>query len=415
MTSIVAGSTYLLAPPPKSYSRHNLIASLLCRPLAHPHLLLQLQHKDSNSRRAFPHFDLVCRKSSRAGSSRNPDSAPFPQARQPREVVVQHSETLEKVATIKYASALSLQQKKKMGIAADDDSIIAAVYWHYAKSFTKVWTVHRYETNRRGAKIVGYEFRMRSDSVRGRDGNGYAYVRWTRRVIPAIQDRPQSVNSRRRRSSSVSSSETQQPRRRHTFPDSPPSRSASQADVRWEFSSPSVRRILASMTPQKLHIHSISSSGTPLSSPSCSDFDDDLHSDRDLTPGKMFEILIITGLFVGLEENFASKLRAEFLSAGGLRVPPSDDLERASVYDTPSPSPRRHRPASVTPTPPLEQTPQLPPLSPHPSHRLVNTRSATTITLRMPQIPPVSYAAKGWGFVTAAAAVCITKIMGLGA
>src|SRR5947207_5287653 len=62
MGSVVAGSTYLLAPPPKSYSHNHLIASLLCHPIAQPHLLLQLQRKDPDTRRALPEFDLVSRR-----------------------------------------------------------------------------------------------------------------------------------------------------------------------------------------------------------------------------------------------------------------------------------------------------------------------------------------------------------------
>lgn len=408
MGSIVAGSTYLIAPPPpKSFSHNHLIASLLCHSNGHP-LLLQLQRKDPDTKHALPQFDLVGKRSEKR---QDPSaSASVTRACRPREVIVQHSDTGERVATIKYMNALTSSRKRKAGIAPDDTSAIAVVYWNYSKSSTKVWTIHRYESKREGYK-TGYEFRLRTDLLRGRDGNGgYGYVRWTRKLSPKTQSRPNSMSSTRgRRSSSVSSSDA--PRRRHTFPASSPQKPAVPIEPRWEFASPNVRRIMASMTSQKLHIHSISSSSSPFSSPSTSDLDEELHNDRELTPGRMMEILIISAFFVGLEEDFADKLRKEFLSAGGLRIPPSDDHVESPVDEHFSPLPKRVRTMSTVNS--VESTQvysQSAPSStlPSPIETTHEPNAAPSLAVRIPSrqasVANTGYASKGWGYLNGAIA-----------
>jgi hypothetical protein len=415
MGSIVAGSTYLIAPPPpKSFKHHHLLASILCRPLRKSVLLLQLQRKDKDARHALPQFDLVCRRAGRGSRNGNDTDLSRAPGCHPQEVAIQHSENGENIATVKYLSQLNSAQRRRAGIAPDDTTVIGAIYWKYTPSITKVWTIHRYEAKKKGTKVIGYEFRLATELVRGKAG--YVYIRWTQKVSPLMQDRPQSVASRRRRSSSVSSSDT--PRRQNTFPTSP-TKPSTPTERKWEFSSPNVRRILGSMTSQKLHIHSISSTGTPLSSPSSSDFDEELHSDRELTTGRMFEMLVVTGLFVGLEDDFASKLRKEFLSAGGLRIPTSDDITDKTVETGTSP-PRRPRltPLSSTTTPVEEQ--------PNPvfANEIVESpletnapppKSMALLATQLPNIPATSLASRGWGYMSGAAAACLTKIMSLAA
>lgn len=406
MGSIVAGSTYLIAPPPpKSFSHNHLIASLLCHPVVHP-LLLQLQRKDPNSKHALPQFDLVGKRSQKTQD--NPASV-TPAPRRPREVLVQHSDTGDRVATVKYVNALTSSQKRKAGIAPNDTSAVAVVYWNYTKSMTKVWTVHRYESKRKGYK-AGYEFRLRTELLRGRDGkDAYAYVRWTRRSTPKIQSRPTSMTSRHRRSSSVSSSDA--PRRRNTFPAASPQKPVVPVEPKWEFSSPNVRRIMASMTPQKLHIHSISSSPSPFSSPSASDLDEELHNDRELTPGRMMEILIISAFFVGLEEDFAGKLRKEFLSAGGLRIPPSDDRVETPLDEHLPPSPKRvHTMSTVNSAESTQVYSQSAPSStlPSPIESTHEPKQVSFLAVRPPSHHPSivnsGYASKGWGYWNSAVA-----------
>lgn len=416
MGSIVAGSTYLLAPPPKSYSHSHIIASLLCHPIAQPHLLLQLQRKDANTRHAYPQFDLVSRRAGRRARNEIKSESSNPSSVHPREVAIQYSETGEKAATIKYVRSLTSAQKRKAGIIPGDDSAIAVVYWNCSRSFTKVWTVHRYESKRKGYKI-GYEFRLHSELDEGRDRQASVHVRWTKKLASAsdLQDRPSSVASQHRRSSSVSS--TDGPRRRHTFPSS---QSRPPTEPKWEFSSPHIRRIMASMTSQKLHIHSILS-GPSTPSPSTSSFDDELRNDRELTNGRMFELLIITGLFVGLEEDFASKLRKEFLSAGALRIPPSDEPSTVDPQLIVPSSPKIPRSINTIRSTPVEIHSSPPPILPSPirqSHMTMEPKDTPSLGLRATQnIPPptASYAAKGWGYMAGAANACMTKLMGLGA
>ena len=412
MGSIVAGSTYLFAPPPKSHSHNHLIASLLCHPIAHPHLLLQLQRKDPDTRRAFPQFDLVSRKSQRRPRNDTFESSSRAFSPRLREVAVRHVETREKAATIKYIDSMTSAQKRKAGIAPDDETAIAVVYWNFARSMIKTWTVHRYESKRRGQKL-GYEFRLQSAFVQGCDGGkGYVYVRWTKKLYSStsILDRPSSTSSRTRRSNSVSSSEG--PKRRHTFPSQ--SKHPTPSDPKWEFSSPNVRRIMASMTSQKLHIHSIASSGTPLSSPSTSDVDDEPHNDRELTTGRMFEMLIISGLFVALEEDFAFKLRKEFLLAGALRIPPSQDIHTLS--DEPDPIIPTSLRSLNTPKSPVEIEPiaQIQ-ISSSRDAQIPEPKDISVLTLKptasIPQL--TSYAARGWGYMTGTAAAGMTKLMSL--
>ena len=340
MSSIVAGSTYLLAPPPpKSISHNHLLASLPCHPISHPHLLLQFQRKDPDSRHAFPQFDLVCRKASRPSKQdqQNHKSSVDNLSHRPREVAVQQSETAQRIALIKYVNTLSAAQKRRLEIAVDDDSTIAIISWKYNHSLIREWSVHRYDQKRKsgGSRNVGYEFRLRNSTHRNKDGNGPS-IRWTKKVIPPGQERSQSMMSptspsRRRRSRSVSSIEM--PVRRYTMP-STPGTPATTSEPKWEFSSPNCRRLMATMTSKKLHIHSISSSATPSSSPTNSecDFDDEFHSDRELTTGRMLEFLIVSSLFVGLEENFASKLRSEYLSAPGRRCPPQTNSSNPLIH-----------------------------------------------------------------------------------
>src|SRR5579871_1115334 len=227
-SSIVAGSTYLLAPPPpKSYTHNHILASLLCHPISHPHLLLQLQRKDPDQRHASPQFDLVCRKSSRI-PNRDRATTKSISAKdgdhRPREVAIQHSETGQKIAVIKYADTLHAAQRRRYSIN-DDNSIIAVISWNYAPGLRKDWTVHRYEQDRKsGGKNVGYEFRLWNGTyLRTKDGKD-PYVRWTKKTVPAVSEqRSQSLmnpsSPRRRRSRSVSSVETTP--RRHTMPSTP--------------------------------------------------------------------------------------------------------------------------------------------------------------------------------------------------
>jgi hypothetical protein len=401
----------LLAPPPKSPNHSHFIASILCHPIKHPHLLLQLQRKDPDTRHAFPQFDLVCRRSgrlSRKDLERNPHLTTIHNGRRPREVAIQQSETNERVAVIKYVDALSTAHKRRLEIAPDDNSVIAVISWT-SRTIVREWTVHRYEAKRKGNKIVGYEFRMRSD----RDGKENVSVRWTRKVLSIA--RPRSMSSRHRRSDSVSSSEG--PQRRHTFAATPTKPVAPPSDPKWEFSSLNCRRIMASMTSQKLHIHSVSSAGTSLSSPSSSDFDEDFHGgDRELTTGRIMEFLTVSGLFVGLEEDFASKLRKEFLSAGKLRVRASTEFD-----DTPAPSevpvirsPKKVRPAlapvqSVESS--YEQQSQVEEYHVPEPEVHVDVVPRTSISSKAPTTVPeaANYASRGWGYMSA----CVTKLMSL--
>ena len=437
MGSIIAGSTYLFAPPPpKSYVQNPLIAHLLCHPSAQSRLLLQLQRKDLDARHAFPQFDLVAKKAGRrrrasssysAGSSASSHVTP---PRHPRQVAVQHSETGEKVATIKYADSLTTSQKRKAGIATDDVSAIAVIEWEYTHSITKTWTVHRYESKRKGYKS-GYEFRMRSSRVReSPDGSdGFVTLRWSTKLrseSPAMHERPASLSvpsrSSRRRSSSVSSGVSDAPRRRHTFPAAPTPRTPLSVDPKWEFTCSNAKRMMASMTPQRLHIHSISSTSSNVSSPSTSSFDDDCPTDRELTPGKMFQLLVVTALFVGLEENFASKLHREFFSLTGLRTPAPDDPPLV----TGQPDSTRHRVVDDIPERSSQESPPSPlPLSAPSPAPIRAARKAQVVEpeellmQRTPNIDPVttvtstSYAAGGWNYLSSTAAACLTKVINL--
>jgi hypothetical protein len=308
---------------------------------------------------------------------------------------------------------MNTAQKKRLSVAANDDSAVAVVYWYYTRSLTKVWTVHRYESSRKGHK-VGYEFRLRSDLVSRPDGkDGYVYVRWTKRVGGSEhRGRPASMNSRRR-SSSVSSSEGG-PRRRHTYPSS----GKGSSEPRWEFSSPNCRKVGASMTPQKLHIHSISSSGTPLSSPSVSDFDEDpgcLLNDRELTTGRMFEIMLVTGLFVGKEEDFASKLRNDFLNASIRR----EDEHVSDEESIPS-TPRKSRTtASTASEAEISQTPRTSIRTsivvPQSEPEKEKEKHISFLAIRSASASNGSYASKGWGYMSNAASACVSKLMSLAA
>ena len=438
MGSIVAGSSYLFAPPPpKSYVQNHLIAQFLCHPSAQSRLLLQLQRKDVAARHAFPQFDLVIKKTGRrrrASSSPLGASSAIVPPRHHRQVAVQHSELGEKVATIKYADSLSTSQKRKAGIAPDDTSAIAVIEWEYARSITKTWTVHRYESKRKGYKI-GYEFRMRSlPRPEGPDGSdGFIILRWSTKLrseSPPMQERPASLSvptrSSRRRSSSISSEISDGPRRRNTFPTTPTPRTV---DPKWEFTCGTVKRVMASMTPQRLHIHSISSTCSNVSSPSTSSFDDDLTTDRELTPGKMFQLLVVTALFVGLEENFASRLHREFFSLAGLRAPAPDDAPPVTAQPS---SVRHHRVVDDIPerssheSPPSPPSPLPPPSSQSPTpitaaHNVQIIEPKELLTLRTPNVDPVttvastSYAAGGWHYLSSTAAACLTKVINLGA
>jgi hypothetical protein len=168
------------------------------------------------------------------------------------------------------------------------------------------------------------------------------------------------------------------------------------------------------MTSQKLHINSLSSAGTPLSSPSSSDFDEDFHGDRELTSGRIMEFLIVSGLFVGLEEDFASKLRKEFLSAGTLRVRGSTEFD-----DTPPPevpiirSPKKVRPA-LAPVQSVESSyeRQRQVEEYHvPEQVQVDVVPRTSISSKTPTtvLETGNYASRGWGYMSA----CVTKLMSL--
>ena len=243
-------------------------------------------------------------------------------------------------------------------------------------------------------------------------------VRWVKK----IQSQSASLNERDRpmtfiapRRSSISSETSSGPRRRHTF--SHGTTSSTTAETKWEFSSPNVRRIMATMTLQKLHIHSISSNATPLSSPSTSSLDSELPNDRLLTPGKMMEILVISSLFVGLEDDFAGKLRAEFMAVGGLRIPRDSEDVSSDEYITP-PSPVRTTRTPTVQTPDITTTEDKDVLPHRPAdgvptnQRLVETkRMEPLLTLRGLNLQPSGFYEKGWGYVTAAAATCMTKLM----
>ena len=429
MGSIVAGSTYLLAPPPKSYGHNHFIASLLCHPIVHPHLLLQLQRKDPDTRRAFPQFDLVCRKSGRLfhkDTDRYPDASAVHHGRRPRKLSIQQSETGEKIASVKYVNTLSSAQKRRMGIAPDDESVMAVVYWNFGKSVIKEWTVHRYESSKKNGRSVGYEFRLRGSDQRAK---GFVCVRWTRKIaiqaLSPMQERPRSLSSRTQRSNSVSSIEG--PTRRHTFAATPTTQTPT-PDAKWEFSIPSSRRIMATMTAQKLHIHSLASNTTPVSSPSNSDFDEEIQSDRELTSGRKLEFLVVSGLLVGLEEDFASKLRNSFLTVGGGRVTPP--LESEVISDVPiinSPRKKRkiNRPDTTPTLPVVEEPSSTTTATQHQSvqtdsHELSNLRKtkSESKTISSTSHAPMSsngYILRGWGLMTSAAAVCATKLMSLAA
>jgi hypothetical protein len=183
---------------------------------------------------------------------------------------------------------------------------------------------------------------------------------------------------------------------------------------------------MATMNSQKLHIHSLASNTTPLSSPSNSDFDEEIHNDRELTSGRKLEFLIVSGLIVGLEEDFASKLRKEFFTAGGLRTPPyEDDI----IPDVPIiKSPRQKRPTTRP-----ERSPTLPVLEEPPrntsvttprqviqppsndSSQVSETKSVAKTTSSISRIPSSTpgYVLRGWGMMTSAASVCMTKLMSL--
>jgi len=166
---------------------------------------------------------------------------------------------------------------------------------------------------------------------------------------------------------------------------------------------------MASMTAQKLHIHSISSTTSPFSSPSTSDLDEELHSDRELTPGRMMEMLIVSGLFVGLEEDFAGKLRKEFLSAGGLRIPPSDYHVESPIIEHFPLSPKRLRTMStVNSAESVEVYSQSATSStlPSPMESSHEPRDVPFLAVRTPSRQPsvasVGYASKGWGYLNSA-------------
>jgi hypothetical protein len=430
MASIVAGSTYLVAPPPKAYGHNHLIASLLCHPIAHPHLLLQLQRKDPDTRRAFPQFDLVCRRSGRLfrkDADRSSGTLAVHNGRRPRKLSIQQSETGERIASVKYVNTLSSAQKRRMGIAPDDESVLAVVDWNFSKSVIQEWTVHRYESSKKNARSVGYEFRLRGSNQRTK---GFVCVRWTRKIaiLPSpspMKERPRSMSSRTRRSNSVTSIEG--PTRRHTFAATPTTQTPP-PEAKWEFSLPSSRRTMATMTAQKLHIHSLASNTTPLSSPSNSDFDEEIQNDRELTSGRKLEFLVVSGLLVGLEEDFASQLRNEFLTVGGGRITPP--LESEIISDIPIiKSPRKKRninrpdtvaalsiveePSSTT-TVTQQQTVQR---SSQESSDLHDTKSQPRTVVSTSHTPVLSsgYILRGWGLMTSAASVCATKIMSLAA
>jgi hypothetical protein len=431
MASIVAGSTYLLAPPPpKSYAHAHLLPNLLCHPSAQSRLLLQLQRKDIDDRHAFPQFDLVTKKAGRrrrSSSAGSQSPSPSHEVPHPREVAVQHSETGEKVATVRYTDGLNASARRKAGIAADDSTAIAVVDWDFHRSSVKTWTVHRYESKRKGYKL-GYEFRMRSyRAPGGSDGSdGLVILRWAKKLrseSPAMQDRPASLNvstkAGRRRSSSVSSDVSETPRRRHTFP-APSPRMATNIDPKWEFScNLSRRRVMASMTPQHLRIHSISSTSSNVSSPSTSSFEDDLPTDRDMTPGKMFQFIVVTALLVGLEEDFASKLQRDFLSLGGLRTPAPDDapLPTSSQYQRPRVEdiPEQHSPEQTLS--PVPSTPKPLSSSATPVMSVHNTQSEPKellLSLRTSNIDPgSSYATRSWNYLSSTASACVNKIISL--
>jgi hypothetical protein len=172
------------------------------------------------------------------------------------------------------------------------------------------------------------------------------------------------------------------------------------------------------MTSQKLHIHSIVSSGTPLSSSSTSDFDDELYSDRELPTGPMFEMLIVSGLFVGLQEDFASKLRKEFLSAGGLRIPPSDETQRPYIDEQHVVIERK--PVSITnPKSPDEIQATLPNVVISSRDPVVTNETQDIPFLPLKSTPSVpqqssGYASRSWGFMTGVASACVTKFMTFG-
>ena len=137
----------------------------------------------------------------------------------------------------------------------------------------------------------------------------------------------------------------------------------------------------------------------------------------------MMEILIISALFVGLEDNFASKLRAEFLAVGGLRIPrDSDDV--SSEENIPPPSPIKktrtipvNQPVPQTST--EEKTDVITEHTPPPTDSVPAREQAMVeakkmeplLTLRGLNLQPTSFYEKGWGYVSAAAATCMTKIM----
>ena len=438
MSSIVAGSTYLLAPPPpKSYAQAHILPNLLCHPSAQSRLLLQLQRKDIDARHAFPQFDLIIKKAGRrrrASSAQSRSPPPCHETPHPRQVVIQHSETGEKVATGRYVDALNVSAKRKAGIAADDVSAVAVVDWEFHPSSIKTWTMHRYESKRKGYKL-GYEFRMRSNRVpEAADGSdGFVILRWTKKLrseSPAMQDRPASLSvptrSGRRRSSSVSSDVSETPRRRHTFPAASPRISAN-IDSKWEFScNTSRRRVMASMTPQQLRIHSISSTPSNVSSPSTSSFDEDLPTDRDLTPGKMFQFIVVTALLVGLEEDFASKLQRDFLALGGLRTPAPDDaplptsnqFHRHRVEDIPEQQPPEQQPPEQQSVP-VPSTPKPLSSSPTPvmtAHNPQPEPKELLLTLRTPNVDSsISYAARSWDYLSSTASACVNKVISLAA
>ena len=153
-----------------------------------------------------------------------------------------------------------------------------------------------------------------------------------------------------------------------------------------------------------------------------------LPRDRELTSGRKLEFLVVSGLLVGLEEDFASKLRHSFLTVGGGRVTPP--LESEVISDVPIiNSPRKKRKINrldTVPTLPVVEEPsstttvtQHQSVQPN-SHELSDlreTKSESKTISSMSNAPMSSngYILRGWGLMTSAATVCATKLMSLAA
>jgi hypothetical protein len=412
---IVAGSTYLLAPPPTVQSSSpRLLSSLLCLPLSHTHqssqnLLLQLQRKDPASARLIvPQFDLVLRKSSRGQilprKGGVEETGPSP----PREVAVLDSETGRRLALVKYLRYLSSTTRKRFGISEGDDSVIATMSWHCKPSVTKEVSIHRYSAKRR----IGYEFRVQCS-------NGVIISRWTKRVAlppPPVQERPHSVmqlaSGRSRRSSSVSSGEV--PNRRYTVPTMSPPQTT--PEPKWEFRCAALPRVAATMTSRKLVVLPISST-TPTpqlcSSPPTSDFDEETPSAERYFPfGQVVEFAVLTGMFVALEQDFATLLRHEFINTVSRRTPTVDVLD--PIESPARTSSRRGREPALPAREPIPDRP--PPRTPIPLTKIdskVHDRVPVERTMSNALLP--GYASRGWGYMTSAATVCVTKLMSLAA